>query len=592
MFNIKEELKKLPDNPGVYIMKDKNNNVIYVGKAVCLKNRVRQYFQKTNKTARIERMVSLIDNFEYIITDNEAEALILECNLIKKHMPKFNVLLKDDKTYPYIKIDINSKYPNIYYTRKKQNDGAKYFGPYASSGAAKEILQFIKDKFQIRQCKKFKSTQRACINYEIKKCLAPCIGLVSEEEYKKQIKEIIMFLEGKTGEIIKNIDSEINYYSQRLEYEKAAILRDRKNAIMYLSEKQKVSNINDNSIDVIGIYKNSLYVCLEIFFIRNSKMIGREHYFLNELHDEKISTILQEFIKQYYLNKSEIPSKILMQEKIEDEEIILKILSKKLNKKLEFKTPQKGEKLKLVEMAIKNVTLQNKTKETENILLKLKKQLSLEKLPERIECFDISNFAGENIVAGMCVAENGIIKRNLARKFKIKTITQQNDIACMKEVLERRLKHSLDNPKGNFQGLPDVIFADGGINQVNAINEVLQKYSLDISVFGMVKNQKHRTQMLINSKNEQINITDDVLLFITRLQDEVHRIAIQYNKKLMNKKMVKSDLDKIEGIGAKRKQELLKKFGSVENIKKADIKELQEIKGINEEITQKLKNDL
>lgn len=408
MFNIEQELKKLPDKPGVYIMRDKNDNILYIGKAVVLKNRVRQYFRKTNKTARIKKMVSLIDHFEYIVTDNEAEALILECNLIKKNMPKFNVLLKDDKTYPYIKIDIKSDYPNVFITRRVQNDGARYFGPYANPGAAKEMINFIKERFQIRQCKNFKSNQRACLNYHIKKCLAPCMGYVSKEDYRKQIDQIIMLLEGKTKEIIKQIDEEIVELANKQEYEMAAILRDKKIAIERISEKQKVSNINEKAIDVIGIAKNELAICIELFFVRNSKMIGREHYFFENSNELTENEILTEFIKQYYINKIDLPSKIMIPAKIDDIELIENLLSGKAERKVEFKIPQKGEKLRFIEMANNNakITLENKNKEKEDILLELKDVLKLEELPRKIECFDISNIAGEYMVAGMCVAKD------------------------------------------------------------------------------------------------------------------------------------------------------------------------------------------
>ena len=412
MFNIEQELKKLPDKPGVYIMRDKDDNIIYVGKAVILKNRVRQYFRKSNKTRRIEKMVSLIDHFEYIVTDNEAEALILECNLIKKNMPKFNVLLKDDKTYPYIKIDIKSDYPNVFITRRVQNDGARYFGPYANPGAAKEMINFIKERFQIRQCKNFKSNQRACLNYHIKKCLAPCMGYVSREDYRKQIDQIIMLLEGKTKEIIKQIDEEIVEHANKQEYEIAAILRDKKIAIERISEKQKVSNINEKAIDVIGIAKNELAICIELFFVRNSKMIGREHYFFENSNELTENEILTEFIKQYYINKIDLPSKIMIPEEIEDIDLIENLLLEKAERKIEFKIPQKGEKLRFIEMANNNakITLNNKNKEKEDILLELKNVLKLKELPRKIECFDISNIAGEYMVAGMCVAKDRFYK--------------------------------------------------------------------------------------------------------------------------------------------------------------------------------------
>ena len=594
MFNIKEELKKLPAKPGVYIMKDKNNNILYVGKAVILKNRVKQYFMKNSKTARIEKMVSLIDHFEYIVTDSEAEALILECNLIKKNMPKFNVLLKDDKTYPYIKIDLASDYPNVFLTRTIKNDGSKYFGPYANPGAAKEMVKFIKERFQIRQCKKFKSNKRACINYDIKRCLAPCVNKVSKEEYKKQIDQIVMLLDGKTEQILKELDIEMMELSKRQEYEKAAVVRDKKQAIERISIKQKVSNINENSIDVIGIYKNSISVCVEVFFVRNSKMIGREHYFIENMQEEKTKTILLDFIKQYYLQKQDLPNKIMMQEEVEDSMIIRELLSNRAGRKVEFKVPKKGEKLKFVEMAINNakITLENKNKEKESIVLAIKDALRLKALPRRIESFDVSNFHGDYLVAGMCVAIDGIIKKNLYKRFKIKTVVGQNDVACTNEVITRRLKHSIENPKGSFGNLPDLILADGGIAQIRAIKEAVSKYNLEIPVFGMVKDNKHNTKMLIDENKKQVPLNQNIMNFITNMQTEVHNLAIEYNKKLMNKDITKSKLDNIYGIGPAKKEKLLRKFKSIEGIKKASIAEIAQTKGINENLARKIKNSL
>ena len=594
MFNIEEELKKLPAKPGVYIMRDKDDNIIYVGKAVVLKNRVKQYFRKTNKTLRIEKMVSLIDHFEYIVTDNEQEALILECNLIKKNMPKFNVLLKDDKTYPYIKIDVTSDYPGVFFTRRILNDGAKYFGPYANPGSAKEMINFIKERFQIRQCKKFKYKDRACLNYQIKKCLAPCMGYVTKEEYRKQIDQIIMLLEGKINKVIEELSDEIVLASNNLEYEKAANLRDKKLAIERISEKQKVSNINERAIDVIGIYENELSFCIEVFFVRNSKMIGREHYFYEKEDNFSKEELLSEFIKQYYINKIDVPSKIMIPEEIEDIDVLEEILSKKCGRKVEFKIPQKGEKLRFIEMANNNakITLENRNKEKEDILLEIKETLGLDKLPRKIECFDISNLAGDYMVAGMCVAKDGSINRNLARRFKIKTVYNQDDPKCMEEVVTRRIKHSVENPKGAFGVLPDVIFADGGITQMRAIRRAIDKYDVDIKVFGMVKDDKHKTNKLIDENRKKIDISQNIFNFITLLQDEVHKIAIEYNRKLRNKDVTKSGLDDIKGIGAKKKQELLKTFGSIEGIKKANLSELTKIKGITEELANKIKKEL
>ena len=379
MFNIEAELKKLPHKPGVYIMRNKDDDIIYVGKAISLKNRVTQYFRKNNKTQRIKNMVSLIDHFEYIVCDNEAEALILECNLIKENRPKFNVLLKDDKTYPYIRIGMKEEYPSIYITRRIQNDGAKYFGPYANPGAAKEMLNFIKERFQIRQCKTFKFNDRACLNYHIKKCLAPCMKYVSREDYMVQINQIIMLLEGKTNKILKELEAEMKDASSKFEFEKAAMIRDRMDAIERISAKQKVSNISENNIDVIGVYKNELSVCVEIFFVRGSKMIDREHYFFDELKDMDTKEILSGFIKQYYLGKLEFPNKIMIQDEIEDKEIIEQWLTSSAGRKVEIKTPQKGEKLRFVEMAENNakITLENKSKDKYEILNELKKVLDL-----------------------------------------------------------------------------------------------------------------------------------------------------------------------------------------------------------------------
>lgn len=594
MFNIEAEIKKLPSKPGVYIMRDKSDAIIYVGKAVSLKNRVSQYFRKTNKTVRIQRMVSLIDHFEYIVVDNEAEALILECNLIKKNMPKFNVLLKDDKAYPYIKIDVKSDYPNVFYTRSIKNDGAKYFGPYANPYAAKEMINFIKERFQIRQCKVFKSNKRACLNYHIKRCLAPCVNYVSKEEYRKQIDQIIMLLEGKTESIIKNLENEMKKAAEKQDYETAAKLRDRISAIEHFSQEQKVSNINEKSIDVIGVFKNEIDCVVEIFFVRNSKMIGREHYFLSNMADENISNILSDFVKQYYLQKEELPSKIMMQEDIEDKEIIERILTEKSGKKVEFKTPQKGEKLRFVEMAVNNakITLENKTKEKHDLVLGLKQALNLEKLPRKIECFDISNLAGDYMVAGMCVAIDGLIKKNLSRRFKIKTVFTQDDPRCTEEVVTRRLKHSIENPKGGFGELPNVIFADGGITQIRAIKRAIAKYNLQIPVFGMVKDDKHSTKNLIDEERHVITLTEDQMNFVTRMQDEVHNVAIEYNRKLREKEATKSELDNIPGIGEKKKQELLKAFGSIQGIKKASIEEITKIKGINADLARNIKEFL
>lgn len=594
MFDIEEELKKLPDKPGVYIMRDKSNTVIYVGKAVVLRNRVRQYFRKNNKTPRIEKMVSLIDHFEYIVVGNEDEALILECNLIKKYRPKFNVLLKDDKTYPYIKVDVKSDYPGVFMTRRIQNDGAKYFGPYPNVSAAKEMVNFIKEKFQIRQCKNFKNQDRACLNYHIKKCLAPCMGYVSKEEYAKQIEQIYMLLDGKIDKIIKNLEYEMNRFSENLEFEKAASVRDRILAIERVSEKQKVSNISENNIDVIGLYKNEVTVCIEIFFIRNSKMIGREHYFFDDLKDMSEDEIVSGFIKQYYIDRKDFPSKIMLRYDLEEKQVLENWLSNIGNRKVELKTPQKGEKLRFVEMAELNskITLENKLKDKTEILTELRDVLDLDTMPLKIESFDISNISGNFIVAGMCVAQNGVIKRNLSRRFKIKTVYGQDDPKCMEEVVTRRLRHSLENPKGGFGTLPDLILADGGITQIRAIKSAMETVGVEIPVFGMVKDDKHSTRALIDENRIEFLISEKLFNFITNLQDEVHKTAIEYHRKVRDKEMTKSKLDYIDGIGEKKRTALLKKFGSVKKIKEASIEDLIQVKGINLALAEKIKEEL
>ena len=590
MFIIEDELKKLPSKPGVYIMRDKEDNIIYVGKAISLKNRVRQYFRKNNKTARIEKMVSLIDHFEYIVVDNEAEALILECNLIKKNRPKFNVLLKDDKTYPYIKVDLKSEFPGVYITRRLINDGSKYFGPYANPGSAKEMLDFIKQKYKIHQCRTIKERTRPCLNYHINRCLAPCMGYVKKEEYMKQIHEIMDLLEGKTDKILKELEIQMQEASEKLDFEKAAEIRDRMQAIDRVSTKQKVSNISENNIDVIGIAKSELQVCIEIFFVRGSKMIGREHYFYQDLKDMEDKEILSGFIKQYYLDNPNIPNKIMIREEIDDKETIEQWLSTIVERKVEIRTPKKGEKLRFVEMAELNskVTLENKEKDKSDILLELKQVLQLEKMPRKIETYDISNISGEYMVAAMCVMQDGEIKKNLSRRFKIKTVFEQDDPRCMEEVITRRLKHSIEEPNGGFGKLPDAIFADGGITQIRATKKAIEKYNLDIPVFGMVKNDKHQTRALMDENRKELQISENLMHLITRFQDTVHDTAITYHRKVRDKQITKSKLDDIDGIGKVKKQALLKEFGSIEQIKNSNVEALMKVKGITETLAQEI----
>ena len=594
MFNIEEQLKMLPDKPGEYIMHDVDDKIIYVGKAVNLKNRVRSYFRKTDKTERIKRMVSLIDHFEYIVVDNEAEALILECNLIKKNRPKFNVLLKDDKTYPYIKVDVKSDYPNVVITRRIVNDGSKYFGPYANPGAAKEMVDFIKQKYKIRQCRNFRSETRACLNYHINRCLGPCMGYISKEDYRKQIDEIIDILDGKVDKVLKDLEQQMLEESKKMNFEKAAYIRDRMVAIQRVNERQKVSNISENNIDVIGIAKSEIEVCVEIFFVRGSKMVGREHYFFPDLKEMEDQEIISGFIKQYYLDNQNLPNKIMVREELEDKEAIEEWLTKEAGRKVEIKSPKKGEKLRFVEMADNNakITLDNKERDKSEILVELKEVLGLDKLPRKIETYDISNISGEYIVAGMCVMADGVIKRNLSRRFKIKTVYGQDDPRCMEEVITRRLKHSIDSDSSGFGRLPDAIFADGGITQIRATKTAIAKYELNIPVFGMVKNDKHQTRALMDENRNELEISENLKNLITKFQDEVHDTAISYHRKLRDSDITKSDLDEIEGIGEVKKKALLKHFGSVEKIKESNLEDLAKVKGINESFAKKILEEL
>lgn len=597
MFNIPEELKKLPDKPGVYIMKDKDDNIIYVGKAVVLKNRVRQYFQKNNKSARIEKMVSLIDHFEYIVVDSEMEALVLECNLIKLHRPKYNVLLKDDKMYPYIKITVNEDFPTVRITRKKLNDLAKYYGPYTNAFAVKETVEFLNKTFKLKQCRKiFTKLETPCLNYHIKRCVGVCNGNISKEEYANIIKQVMMFLDGKVDTILKMIDEEMKKASKELNFEKAAELRDEKISIENLMTRQKVDNFTENDIDVIGIAKSLDKASLEVFHIRGSKMIGGENFIFKDVDDLSDETLITNFIKQYY-NESNVPSKIMFKNELEEGELLREFLIKISGKQnIEFKIPKKGEKMRFIEMAEKNamIGLKNKTDtiENEGLLVDLMNLLELKELPKRIESFDISNISGTDIVAGMVVFENAKPKRSDYRRIKIKTVDGQNDVACMRETLIRRLKYLLPNQteeKNPYGPRPNLILMDGGITQVRVAKNVVREYGLDIPVYGLVKNDKHRTRTIVNEDGKEYEVkSSEIFNLITYIQDEVHETAIEYHRKLRNKRMKKSGLDEVEGIGDARKQALLKRFKSIENIKKASVAELCLVDGINEKIAEKI----
>ena len=457
--------------------------------------------------------------------------------------------------------------------------------------AAKEMVNFIKQKYKIRQCRNFKSNTRACLNYHIKRCLAPCVGLISKEDYRKQIDEIIDLLDGKTDKILKDLKKQMDKASKEYNFEEAAYIRDRMQAIEKASQKQKVSNISENNIDVIGLSKSELEVCIEIFFVRGSKMIRREHYFFDNLGEMKDSEIVYGFIKQYYMDSLEIPNKIMIRDELEDEEALEQWLSSKTTHKVEIHSAKRGGKLRFVEMAEKNskVTLENKEKNQNAILLELKEKLKMDKLPRKIETYDISNISGEYMVSGMCVMIDGKIQKNLSRRFKIKDVIGQDDPKCMEEVITRRLKHSIDNPEDKgFGKIPDAIFADGGITQIRAVRRAIDKYNLDIKIFGMVKNDKHQTRALMDEDRNEIKISDQLFKLITLFQDTVHETAISYHRKLRDKSISKSELDDIKGIGEAKKKTLLKKFGSVEKIKKASIEELSMTKGINKQLAEEI----
>ena len=595
---IKEDLKKLPERPGVYIMKDKNDNILYVGKAVILKNRVRQYFQKTNKTERIKKMVSQIDHFEYIVVDSEMEALILECNLIKLHRPKYNVLLKDDKMYPYIKITLNEDYPTVRITRKKFNDGAKYFGPYTNAFAVKETVEFLNKTFKLKHCRKiFKDGkyETPCLNYHIKRCMGICQGNVSKEEYMKVINQVIDVLDGKSEALIKKIDADMQKASSELNFEKAAELRDKKISLENLMQKQKMDSFSENNIDVIGIVKYLDKASIEVFNIRNSRMIGGENFILKDVEEFSESDLIFDFMKQYY-NDGNVPDKIMFRYEFPDMELARNLLMKIGNKKnLEFKIPKRGEKVKLIDMAERNakISMQNKTDSIENegLLVELMNLLHLKELPKRIESFDISNISGTDTVAGIVVFENAKPKKSDYRRIKIKTVEGQNDVGCMREVLMRRLKYCKEDFDGKspYSSSPNLILMDGGISQVRVAKNVVREYGLTIPVFGMVKDGKHRTRTIVDEDGREYEIKSNELFnLVTFLQDEVHNTAIEYHRKLRQNRVRESELDKVDGIGEKKKKALLQRFKSVRKIKEASVEELCMVDGINEELAQRI----
>ncbi|MBO8434084.1 MAG: excinuclease ABC subunit UvrC [Tyzzerella sp.] len=599
MFDIEEELKKLPEKPGVYIMKDENDAIIYVGKAKILKNRVRQYFRNTkNQPPKVKAMVKHIKEFEYIVTDSEMEALILECNLIKLHKPHYNIMLKDDKMYPYIKITVNEDFPRIFVTRNYVRDNAKYIGPITDALAVKEMIETIHKLFPIRKCKKVFprdiGKERPCLNYHIGQCKAPCDGLISKEEYRKYIDEAILLIEGKHEEIAKKMRLEMEEASENLEFEKAMAIRDKLKSIKSIAEKQKMANTGLGDCDVIAFARAYNEGIVQVFFIRGGKMTGREHFLLDNVDGIERGEVITDFVKQFYSGTAFVPKEIIVQDDIvsEEKEIIEGFLSDIKGSKVTITAPQKGEKKKLVDLASKNAIivfeqtgerLKREEKRTVGAVSQIQKALGIDKEIVRIEAYDISNTQGFDSVGSMVVFEKGKAKRSDYRKFKIKTVIGANDFASMEEVLTRRFKRGLSSEdNGSFSKMPDLIMMDGGKIQVNAGKSILEKFGLDIPICGMIKDDRHRTRGLIyNDEEIYMPLSSEGFLLVTRIQDEVHRFAIEYHRKLREKNALHSVLDDIKGVGEKRRKALMKHFGSVENISKAEVSDLLEVEGMN-----------
>lgn len=606
MFNLEEQLKALPDKPGVYIMKDKSGEIIYIGKAISLKNRVRQYFQNSKgHSPKVRAMVENIEEFEYILTDSELEALILECNLIKKHAPKYNILLKDDKHYPYIKVTMNEEYPRVVMTRRIEKDKAKYFGPYSGAYAVRETIDIINKLFPVRTCSKVfgqNSKNRPCLNYYIGRCIAPCQGDVNKEDYRNMMKDICLFLSGRQDELVEELGKKMSHAAENMEYEKAAELRDKIAAVRQIQEKQKVLSSAMEDEDVIAFAQSEDKTCIQIFFIRGGKLIGREHFMLTDTLDTPSHEILTEFVKQFYSGTVFIPKEIILQEDIDEINIIESWLEGKRGSKVHIKVPKMGEKKGLLDMVVENaeIVLKNfsekliKEKQmSEGAVEELSDILGLDTIPHRIEAFDISNIQGVDPVGSMVVFIDGKSKNSEYRRFKIKTVIGANDYASMQEVIERRFRHGLleleelknrniPGKDSKFSNMPDLVLIDGGEGQVNSALEVLNGLNIDIPVGGMVKDNRHRTRGIVYQSRE-IEMREDSEAFklVTRIQDEVHRFAISYHRSLRGKGMVKSILDEIPGVGEIRKKALMKHFGSIEAIKEADVDNLKSASGMD-----------
>lgn len=605
MFNIEEELKKLPARPGVYIMHDDRDAIIYVGKAVSLKNRVRQYFQSSrNKGAKIEQMVTHISRFEYIVTDSELEALVLECNLIKEHMPKYNTMLKDDKAYPFIRVTVNEDFPRVLFSRTMKKDKSKYFGPYTSAGAVKDTIELIHKLYKIRTCHRVLprdiGKDRPCLNYHIKQCSAPCQGFISQEEYKKSIDGVIDFLSGNYAPILKMLQSRMDEASENMDFEAAIEYREQLKSVKQVAQKQKITSSDGEDKDVIAMESDDTDAVVQVFFVRDGRLIGRDHFYLRVAPQDSKGAILGSFVKQFYAGTPFIPRELMLQEEIEEPEIIEDWLTQKRGQRVHIRVPKRGSKEKLVELAARNAQIilsqdRDKIKREEGRTIGAMKEiaeiLGLENTV-RVEAFDISNISGFESVGSMVVYEKGKPKRSDYRKFKIKSVKGPDDYASMEEVLTRRFSRGLEESAkemGSFSVFPDLIMMDGGKGQVNIALQVLEKLNLSIPVCGMVKDDNHRTRGLYyNNVELPIDRNSEGFKLITRIQDEAHRFAIEYHRSLRSKEQVHSILDDIDGIGPARRKSLMRTFKSLEAVREASVEELAGAPSMNEASARKV----
>ena len=606
MFNFEEELKKLPKEPGVYIMRDDKDVILYVGKAVNLHNRVRSYFRENiGRGPAIDKMVTLIARFEYIVTDSELEALVLENNLIKENSPKYNTLLKDDKTYPYIKVTLGEEFPRILFSRTMKKDKSKYFGPYTSAAAVKDTIELLNKLFHLRTCNRNLprdiGLERPCLNYHIKQCLAPCQGYVSKEAYREQVSQALEFLNGNYNMILKELESKMKAASDALDFEAAAGYRDLYNSVRQVSQKQKITDSVGEDKDIIALYQDESEAVVQVFFVRDGKLIGREHYYMTHVSDGNKPEILENFVKQFYAGTPFIPRELMLQYEIGDRELIEKWLSDKKGSRVYVRVPKIGSKEKLVELAAQNARhileqdrerLKREEGRTIGAVKEIAEILGLERI-ERMEAFDISNINGFENVGSMIVFEKGKPKPSDYRKFRIKTVSGPDDYACMREVLTRRFTHGMEereelaekdmeNEYGSFTRFPDLLMMDGGRGQVNIALSVLDELHINIPVCGMVKDDNHRTRGLyFNNVELPIDTHSEGFKLITRVQDEAHRFAIEYHRSLRSKAQVKSVLDDIPGVGPARRKALMRHFKSIEEIKSASVEELLEIPELN-----------